>query len=92
MPQMGSASDYRSLGEGVGFSLEKYEDVTRAVARTWPAIVRRLLWKFATQPRYLRFLFNPYQSNRVFALTIVRIWIAYRVGAMEYGVFTFVKR
>ena len=92
MPQMGSASDYRSLGEGAGFALSKYEDVTRAVARTWPAIVRRLLVKFATRPRYLRFLFNPHQSNRVFALTVLRIWIAYRIAAMEYGVFTFVKR
>ena len=89
MPQMGSASDYRSLGEHAGFSLEQFEDVSRSVARTWPAIVRRLLGKFATQPRYLRFLFSPHASNRIFALTILRIWIAYRVGAMRYGVFTF---
>ena len=30
--------------------------------------------------------------NRIFALTILRIWIAYRIGAMRYGVFTFVKQ
>jgi tocopherol O-methyltransferase len=92
MPQMGSASDYRSLGERTGFTLQQFEDVSRSVAPTWPEIVRRLLWKFATQPRYLRFLFSPHESNRVFALTILRIWIAYRIGAMRYGVFTFVKR
>ena len=69
--------------------MQQFEDVSRSVARTWPAIVRRLLGKFATQPRYLRFLFSPHASNRIFALTILRIWIAYRVGAMRYGVFTF---
>ncbi|MGI9089462.1 MAG: methyltransferase domain-containing protein [Chthoniobacterales bacterium] len=91
MPHLGSASDYRSLGESVGFKLQRFEDVSRQVAPTWPAIVRRLLVKFATQPRYLRFLFDPHQSNRVFALTILRIWVAYRTGAMRYGVFTFLK-
>ena len=91
MPQIGSASDYRSLGERTGFALQQFEDVSRAVARTWPAIVRRLLGKLVTQPRYLRFLFSRHASNRIFALTILRIWIAYRVGAMRYGVFTFVK-
>nr|MBA2431184.1 class I SAM-dependent methyltransferase [Chthoniobacterales bacterium] len=45
MPQMGSASDYRSLGEAAGFQLEEFQDVTKSVARTWPAIVRRLLVK-----------------------------------------------
>ena len=91
MPQMGDAADYRSLGEAAGFALEKFEDVTHQVARTWSAIVWRLLGKFATAPRYLRFLFSPHAHNRVFGLTILRIWIAYRTGAMRYGVFTFTK-
>ncbi len=91
MPTMGTAGDYRSLGEGSGFALERFEDVTASVARTWPAIVRRLAGKLATSPRYLRFLVNRHARNRVFAATIVRIWIAYQTGAMRYGVFTFVK-
>ena len=50
-----------------------------------------MLGKLATNPRYARFLFSRHAKNRVFALTILRIWIAYRVGAMRYGIFTFVK-
>ncbi|MDQ6654688.1 MAG: methyltransferase domain-containing protein [Verrucomicrobiota bacterium] len=91
MPHLGSASEYESLGASAGLQLLRFEDVTRQVERTWPAIVRLLLVKFATRPRYLRFLFSPHSRNRIFALTIVRIWIAYRVNAMRYGVFTFVK-
>ncbi|MGI8820033.1 MAG: class I SAM-dependent methyltransferase [Chthoniobacterales bacterium] len=91
MPHLGSASDYETLGQRAGFQLARFEDVTRQVEGTWPAIVRRLLVKFATEPRYLRFLFSRHARNRIFALTIVRIWIAYRLNAMRYGIFTFVK-
>ena len=81
----------KALAQNAGFTLERFEDLTRRVERTWPAIVRRLLVKFATQPRYLRFLFSRHARNRVFALTIPRIWLAYRLNAMRYGIFTFVK-
>lgn len=91
MPLMGTASDYRSLGESAGFALARFEDITKSVSATWPAIVRRLLGKLATNPRYAKFLINRHAHNRVFALTILRIWLAYRVGAMRYGIFTFVK-
>jgi tocopherol O-methyltransferase len=91
MPHLGSVSDYESLGAEAGFRREKFEDITRRVERTWPSIVRRLIAKFATEPRYLRFLFSRHSHNRIFALTILRIWIAYRVQAMRYGIFTFVK-
>jgi tocopherol O-methyltransferase len=92
MPHLGSATDYQSLAEAAGFRLHSFHDVTRQVEPTWPAIVRRLVVKLATEPRYVRFLFNRHAHNRVFALTILRIWIAYRRDAMRYGVFTFVKR
>jgi tocopherol O-methyltransferase len=46
----------------------------------------------ARKPAYVRFLFNQHAHNRVFALTIVRLWIAFRTGAMRYGIFTLTKR
>ncbi|MDQ6625557.1 MAG: class I SAM-dependent methyltransferase [Verrucomicrobiota bacterium] len=91
MPHLFTASEYETLAQRTGFQLEQAEDITRRVQPTWPAIVRRLIVKFATAPQYLRFLFKPHAQNRVFALTILRIWIAYRVGAMRYGIFTFMK-
>lgn len=91
MPFLGSASDYRLLGEAAGFSLRGFEDLSKCVARTWPAIVQRLLGKLATNPRYLKFLLSRHAHNRIFALTIFRIWLAYKTGAMRYGIFTFVK-
>jgi len=92
MPQLAASGEYQSLAAAAGFRSERFEDITRGVKRTWPVIVRRLLVKFATAPRFLRFLFTPHAQNRIFALTILRIWVAYHTGAMRYGVFTFVKR
>jgi tocopherol O-methyltransferase len=91
MPHLGTVSDYKSLAQNAGFAVENFEDLTRRVERTWPAIVWRLLGKFATEPRYLQFLFSRHARNRVFAVTIPRIWLAYRVNAMRYGIFTFEK-
>lgn len=91
MPQMGTVADYRTLGENAGFRLVEIDDVTKNVARTWSAIVRRLAGKIASNPIYLKFLVSRQTHNKVFALTILRIRIAYHIGAMRYGVFTFVK-
>jgi len=91
MPFLGSASDYESLGRLAGFELYSSEDLTASVSRTWPAIVRSLLAKLVTKPRYLNFLVSRHVQNSIFALTILRIWVAYKVGAIRYGVFTFVK-
>ena len=91
MPHLGTASDYESLAAQAGFRMHNFRDVSREVAPTWPAIARRLAIKLMTAPRYLRFLFSSHARNRVFALTTLRIWIAYRTAAMRYGVFTFVK-
>jgi tocopherol O-methyltransferase len=91
MPQMGTVADYERLARDAGLACERFEDVTRQVARTWPAIIRRFLARLATRPSYLRFLLSRHARNRVFALTIFRIMLAYRTGAMRYGVFTFRK-
>jgi hypothetical protein len=38
-----------------------------------------------TRPDYRRFLLDRGARNRVFAATLLRILVAYRVGAMRYG-------
>lgn len=91
MPHLGSESDYRRLATDAGFTVERVQDVTRQIARTWPMIVRIFLLKLLHQPAYLRFLLDRHAHNRIFALTTVRLWIAFRTGAMRYGVFTLRK-
>ncbi len=91
MPHLGTESDYRRLAVEAGFSIERFQDVTRQIARTWPMIVRVFLWNLPRRPGYLRFILDPRSRNAIFGLTIVRLWIAFRTGAMRYGVFTLIK-
>jgi tocopherol O-methyltransferase len=92
MPEIGTANDYRRLAADAQFEVERYQDVTRQIARTWPMIVRVFLWNLLRKPAYLRFILDPASQNAIFAITIVRLWIAFRTGAMRYGVFTLRKK
>jgi tocopherol O-methyltransferase len=89
MPHLGTVAEYERLAKAVGLLRVDFQDLTHWVTPTWPKIVRRFLVKLLSQPAYVRFLFNRHARNRVFALTILRIWLAYRCGAMRYGIFTF---
>lgn len=91
MPHLGTESDYRRWTAEAGFTVTKFQDVTRQIARTWPMIVRTFVWNLLRKPAYLRFVLDPRSKNAVFGLTIVRLWIAFRTGAMRYGVFTLTK-
>ncbi len=92
MPHLGSESDYRTLATTAGFTIERVQDVTQQIARTWPMIIRTFLLKLLHQPAYARFLFDRHAHNRIFALTAIRLWLAFRTGAMRYGVFTLQKQ
>ena len=92
MPHLASETDYRKMAADAGFAVERFQDVTlRQIARTWPMIVRVFLWNLLRKPAYLRFILDPKSQNAIFGVTIVRLWIAFRTGAMRYGVFTLNK-
>ncbi len=91
MPHLGTESDYRRWAAEAGFTVVKFQDVTRQIARTWPMIVRVFAWNLLRKPAYLRFILDPQSKNAIFGLTIVRLWMAFRTGAMRYGVFTLTK-
>lgn len=91
MPHLGTESDYRRWAADAGFTVAKFQDVTREIARTWPMIVRVFAWNLLRKPAYLRFILDPNSKNAIFGLTIVRLWLAFRTGAMRYGVFTLTK-
>lgn len=42
----------------------------------------------ARQPHYRSFLFSSRNPNRIFALTLFRIWLAYELGIQRYGIFS----
>jgi tocopherol O-methyltransferase len=89
LPSMGSESEYRAMAGAAGFVCEGFEDVSRSVARTWTICLGRLVRGVATDRDLRRLVFGA--RNRLFALSVPRLMLAYRTGAMRYGVFTFEK-
>lgn len=82
---MGSADEYRHLAERAGFEVEACHDLSGKVARTWRVCVQRLLGRVFADRAYLRYVFDRRMKERVFALTLLRILAAYRLGAMRYA-------
>ncbi|TVP58464.1 MAG: methyltransferase domain-containing protein [Gemmatimonadales bacterium] len=87
LPGMGSAAETRELISGAGLELLAFQDWSGAVRRTWTVCARRVASALATDPAARRLLRDPAVRSRGFARSVFRIWLAYRVGAMRYGLF-----
>lgn len=87
LPGMATAEEYNRMIADAGLKLEAYEDISRSVRRTWWICARRVMWKLMTRFRYVRALLDRQKSNRIFALTLLRILVAYHTGSMQYGIF-----
>jgi tocopherol O-methyltransferase len=89
---MGTESDYRRWFSDAALGLQSFGDLSAQVRRTWTICLCRLLLKLARRPAYLRFLLNSRAKNKIFAATMIRIWLAYTLRVMRYGVFTGCKK
>jgi tocopherol O-methyltransferase len=86
-----TAGEYQRLGRASGLEPVESRDVSREVKSTWPICARRVLGALIRDPANRRFLLRDGGPNRIFALTLLRIWLAYEVGAMRYGILTYEK-
>ncbi len=87
LPSMHTVAEYGELLRGAGLEVERFEDLSRRMSRTWPIIVRRMAVRAASDPIARRFLLDQTQQDRVFALTVPRIMAAYATRAMVQGLF-----
>ena len=85
------ASEFQAATAAAGFTRFQLTDYTQQVKRTWPLCAWRTVKGLFTRPSYRRFLFSSNNPNRIFALTLFRIWAAYELGVMRYGVYSAVK-
>lgn len=91
LPGMGTRGEYESWAAAAGLRSVGYEDVSRQVRRTWSIVSRRVAARVVTTSRYRRLLLSPATRNRQFALSLPRLILAYRTGAIRYGIFAFEK-
>jgi tocopherol O-methyltransferase len=83
--------DYVNWISAAGLNVTGRDDVSERVAKTWSICARRLLLGLVIDPRYARFLLDGRNDSRVFAKTLPRLWLAYRLGALRYMIFTACK-
>jgi tocopherol O-methyltransferase len=81
-------SEFRAAALSAGFTNYQFHDYAQQVKRTWPLCAWRTVKGFFTKPHYRSFLFSSKNPNRIFALTLFRIWLAYELGVQRYGVFS----
>ncbi|MGH7929157.1 MAG: methyltransferase domain-containing protein [Candidatus Binatia bacterium] len=91
LPSLASASEYIQMLSCAGFQDIKFTDSTRCVQKTWSLCVARIIRKSITDPSFRRRWRDPALSNRIFAKTVFRIWLAYKTGSMRYGIFSAAK-
>lgn len=82
-----TARELRAVFSRAGFSEVLIEDLSPLVGRTWGVILRRLALRLLTRRDYWAFLLRSRAQDRVFALTALRIRLAYFTGCFRYGYF-----
>lgn len=88
LPGMGSEAEYRAWASKAGLVVDGFEDLSARVRRTWALCTGGVAKKLVTQPHYRRYLLDVHAKNRIFVLSVPRIWIAYLTGSMCYGLLT----
>jgi tocopherol O-methyltransferase len=91
LPSMGSRADYETLAREAGFRPLGYDDISREVRRTWTICLRRLAGRFVTDGEIRRLALSRATQSREFILSLPRLILALRSGAMRYGVFVWEK-
>jgi tocopherol O-methyltransferase len=88
IPHLPTMKELIASAKAAGFELVNSQDCSQAVSRTWGIILRRMIGHLLSDSRYRAFLVDPHRRNRIFALTVIRLWLAYKMEAMRYGILT----
>jgi tocopherol O-methyltransferase len=86
LARLATAAEIESAMEAAGLEVERFEDLSHRVRRTWTVAGLHVLLRLIRDPEARRFVASG--GEAVFVRSVARIWLAYRVGAMRYGVFT----
>ncbi|WP_141735988.1 SAM-dependent methyltransferase [Oligoflexus tunisiensis] len=92
MPDLIPGSEWKRLMEEAGFELTLAQDVAPQVKKTWAICCSRLAKKVVTDSAYRKFLWNHPAKDKVFALTLFRLYAAFETHAMSYWIFAGQKR
>lgn len=92
LPRLAGAGEYARWAREAELEPLGFEDLTARARRTWPLARRRLARLLLTDPEVRRVLVSRTNSEWAFALSLFRIPVAYRLGAMRLGLLWARKR
>lgn len=81
---LATPDEYREWARRAGFREVRTEELTDGVRRTWHVVLGRIAGHLLTRTSGWRYLFDGGNRNRAFARAVLRIPIAYRLGALRY--------
>lgn len=84
LAHLATAAEYVAMLERAGTLLAEFRDLSARVRRTWTVAIGRTLNRLAADPQLLRYVMAARSTQRIFLLTMCRLWVAYRVGAVRY--------
>lgn len=84
---LGTARENRQWIANAGLVIGAEEEWSEKVGRTWTVVAQRVAARLVTDRRLRQFITNANEGDRVFALTVARLRLAFAVGAMRYGVY-----
>jgi tocopherol O-methyltransferase len=83
-----TAAGLRARLAAAGFEVTEVRDLTTGVRRTWPRAVLRFVRRLPTDRAVRRVLFSDDYENSAFMLSIARMTVGYRLGAVRFVVAT----
>lgn len=86
LARLATEDTYRRAFDRAGLTVERVEDLTRQVRRTWWICTRRVAGRLARDREVRRLVAGGGEWS--FARAVPRLLIAYRVGALRYGMLT----
>lgn len=87
LPSMGSETEYRQMLEDAGYQDITFQDISEHVKKTWSICIWRAGKAFINDKNIRKYILSKNSKEKIFAKTLFRIWAAYQMKAMRYGVF-----
>ncbi len=91
LPSMGQQREYSEMARRAGLTVREFRELGPQVRKTWKICSRRVFTHLATRPDAWWYLIRRQGSSWMFLFSIWRIRMAYRTGAMGYGLFVMEK-
>jgi tocopherol O-methyltransferase len=92
LPSLGSAAEYSQMLARCGLRVERILDLTEKVRRTWTVALRRAAVRLLRDPTARRTVGERGETGRGDVLSLLRIPLAFRTGALRYGLVVAARR